>query len=247
MAADPRDLLVADLVTLGRTVRTPEPDPRLVDVVLTRLADGPTPRPVARRRVLVAAAFVLLALLATPPVRAAVADWFGFGGVVVRHDPSPPPSTAPPPPTVGTTRSVAQAVALVGFPVALPVELGPPDGVEVSGDRRVLSCSWTGGPDGVLRLDQVDGRLDYTFAKSAAGVEFTEVGGDVALWFEVPHAVVVLEPGGGRRTETARLAGHTLVWERAGTTLRLEGDLTLTRALTIAGTLAAVPHPEPGR
>jgi hypothetical protein len=247
VAADPRDLLVADLLTLGRTVRTPEPDPRLVDLVLARLADGPTPRRVARRRVLVAAAVVLLALLVTPPVRAAVADWFGFGGVVVRHDPSPPASTAPPPPTAGASMSVAQAVALVTFPVALPVQLGPPQGVEVSADRRVLSTTWTGGADGDLRLDQFDGSLDYTFAKSAPGVEFTEVSGDLALWFDAPHEVVVLAPDGTRRTETARLAGHTLIWERAGTTLRLEGDLTLARALAIAGTLVAVPQPEPGR
>jgi hypothetical protein len=233
---------VADLVTLGRTVRTPEPDPRLVDVVLARLADGPAPRRrVARRRVLVAAAFVLLALLVTPPVRAAVADWFGFGGVVVRHDPSPPPSTAPPPPTAGTSTSLREAAALVAFPVALPSSLGPPQGVEVSADRRVLSTTWTGGADGVLRLDQFDGSLDYTVAKSAPGVEFTEVGGDFALWFEAPHEVVVLEPDGTRRTESARLAGHTLIWTRAGTTMRLEGDLTRSQALEIAGSVAPVP------
>ena len=37
-------------------------------------------------------------------------------------------------------------------------------------------------------------------------------------------------PDGTRRTESARLAGHTLIWQDGGTTLRLEGDLSLERA-----------------
>ena len=75
---------------------------------------------------------------------------------------------------------------------------------------------------------------------SAAGVEFTSVAGAFALWFDEPHEVVVLAPDGTRRTETARLAGHTLIWEQAdGTTLRLVGDLTRVRALEIAVSVAA--------
>jgi hypothetical protein len=46
--------------------------------------------------------------------------------------------------------------------------------------------------------------------------------------------VVLLDPDGSRRTETARLAGHTLIWPRGDTTLRLEGDLTLEEAVRIA-------------
>ena len=46
-----------------------------------------------RRRIALVVAAVLLALLATPPVRAAVADWFGFGGVLVERG---SPGTAPP-------------------------------------------------------------------------------------------------------------------------------------------------------
>lgn len=38
---------------------------------------------------------LLTVLALTPPVRAAVSDWFGFGGVEVRYDPSAVPSEAP--------------------------------------------------------------------------------------------------------------------------------------------------------
>jgi hypothetical protein len=51
----------------------------------------------------------------------------------------------------------------------------------------------------------------------------------------------VLDADGTKRTETARLAGHTLIWEHGTTALRLEGDLTLDRAIQIAESAAAKP------
>ena len=47
----------------------------------------------------------------------------------------------------------------------------------------------------------------------------------------------MLEPDGTARRETARLAGHTLIWERGTVTMRLEGDLTSARAVAVAETL----------
>ncbi len=96
----------------------------------------------------------------------------------------------------------------------------------MSPDRRLLSLSWSGGPDGTVRLDEFDARLDYTFAKRTPGVVFVAVAGDFAMWFDEPHEVVVLNPDGSRRRETARLAGNTLIWMHGGTTMRLEGDLS---------------------
>jgi hypothetical protein len=158
---------------------------------------------------------------------------------MVRETPAPGPTSAPPPPSAQGGMDLRRAVRLVDFAVWLPAALGPPDVVEVAADRRVLSMSWGTGND-ALRLDQFDGRLDYTFAKSAPGVEFTTVGDAFALWFDRPHEVVVLGPDGTSRTETARLAGHTLIWEQGDTTLRLEGDFDLARARAIAES-AALP------
>ena len=251
------DVLVADLTALGRTLPRPVPGPRLTAAVMTRVADMPAPEmapppqrfrrwvtvAVARRRrqVAVVVTAVLLALLATPPVRAAVADWFGFAGVMVRDDPTPRMSEAPPPPTAGTSTSLDEAAALVAFEPVLPAALGPPQGVEVSADRRVLSMSWSGEVDGAVRLDQFDGRLDYTFAKTSPDVEFASVDGSFALWFEAPHEVVLLNRDGSTHTETARLAGHTLIWEHGATAMRLEGDVSLARAIEIARSVAALP------
>ena len=56
----------------------------------------------------------------------------------------------------------------------IPTAFGSPQGVQVSTDRRLLSMSWTDADAGPVRLDQFDGRLDYAFAKTAPGVEFTK-------------------------------------------------------------------------
>jgi hypothetical protein len=247
-----QDVLVAELSALGRDVPPLPVDERLVAAVMARLPDVvPTPSgprllarratdalALGRRRLAVAVAVLLVALLAAPPVRAAVADWFGFAGVVVRDGPGPGPSVAPPPPAAGTTTSLEEAAGMVAFEPVVPAALGEPDGVEVSADRRLLSMSWAGGPEGPIRLDQFDGGLDFTFAKTAPGVEFTSVAGDFALWFDEPHELVVLGPDGRSRTETARLAGQTLIWQYGATAVRLEGDLGHTRAVEIAESVA---------
>jgi hypothetical protein len=165
-----------------------------------------------------------------------VVDWFAFDGVKVQIQPMPAHTvtTAPPPPAALGTTTLEQARSLVRFRPVRLTALGPPKAVEVSADHRLLSLTWA-GPDGkTIRVDEFDGTLDYLFAKTARGAEWTEVGGTSALWFETPHEVVILDAAGQPRTETARLAGHTLIWEQHGAVLRLEGDITRQRALEIA-------------
>jgi hypothetical protein len=266
------DALVADLRMLGRTLPAPagDGDPtldRLTTAVLSRLADAPVPAIVPtggvkgsggryggwlrrvlavaarrRRRLLIVVAVVLLGFLGVPGVRAAVLDWFGFDGVVVHIRPMPDPTVTPIPPAARGNTSLDRARSLVRFqPFVLPA-LGPPQAVEVSADRRVLSLSWTDPKGATIRLDQFDGRLDYTFAKTASGVEWTTIAGTKALWFEKPHNVVVLDAAGNPRSETARLAGHTLIWEKPGTVLRLEGgDFTRERAVELAESAESLP------
>ena len=239
---DAHRLLVEDLRALSDAVPATPPAgaAAMAEAVLARLPAARPSRwrtPLRRRLVTVAAAIaaVLAALLAAPPVRAAVAEWFGFGGVRVRITPTPGPTTAPPPPTVSSNASLERAEAVLGFAPLVPAELGPPDGIEVAADRRRVSMSWTGGRDGTVRLDQWTAGLDGLAAKTATGVRFTTVGDHFALWFDAPHEVVLAaDDHGGTRTEPPRLAGHTLIWQDGGGTLRLEGDLTLERAVEIA-------------
>ena len=236
--ADPtEDLLVADLRSLGRRAAPGTDVDALAGRVLLALPQaGPDPRRTLRR-VALAALAVLVALAATPPVRATVADWFGFGGVrVERGEPERTGGEGGGAPT--RVADVAAAAAAVSFPVLLPTALGEPDEVGVGRDRRVVSMTWGSGA-GQLRVDQFDGALDYAVAKRAPRMRFVPVAGTDALWFPTPHDVVLLDPDGTRRTESARLSGRTLVWPTATTTLRLEGDLTLTEAVRIAE--SAVP------
>jgi hypothetical protein len=194
---------------------------------------------------MIAIAVVLLGCLGVPGVRAAVLDWFSFDGVNVRIQPMPNPSVtqAPPPPAAHGTLPLERARTLVHFQPVMLTALGTPTGVEVSADRRLLSLTWNAQDGATTRLDQFDGKLDYVFFKTSPDVEWTSVGGINAMWFDKPHEVVLLDAAGNRRTETARLAGHTLIWEYAGTVLRLEGDFSLDRAVEIAGSAQPLPGP----
>jgi hypothetical protein len=258
MAAEPANL-VADLRRLGAHLPTDRlDDGALATAVLSRLTGEPVPRRgwwhrrqgwwrdglglVARRRrrVLIAVAVVLLSLLGVPAVRAAVAEWFSFGGVQVEIRPTPGAHSTPAPPPTAAGTDLQRARDAVAFRPFLPAALGPPDRVEVSGDRRVLSLTWN-DPSGTIRLDEFDGRLDYTFAKRAPGAEWVILASGSGLWFDQPHEVVVLDAAGNPRTETARLAGHTLIWEAGATTLRLEGEISKERAIEIAGSVRPMP------
>jgi hypothetical protein len=221
--------LERDLAELGRSVPTPRAR-TLEQSVMARIGEGGE-RPVLERyrlRLVAGGIAVLLALLAAPPVRAAVADWFGFGSVVVHrgNGETPGPVTSP---TVGSGTSLAEAAGAVDFDVFELPALGEPDGAEVSADGRVLSLGWAAGP----RVDQ-SSSLDYTFDKTATSVRFVSVLGEEALWFPDSHDVVLLDEDGTTIPDTRRIAGRTLIWTVGDTTLRLEGRLSLEQALEIA-------------
>ena len=234
MAEKGYDELVRDLRALGRGADLPGASRHLVTTVMERVSAAPEPGRLSpwtplldlvaqrvgswRRRVALAGAAVLLAVLATPPVRAAVTGWFGFGGVMVQPG-APEVGSAAPPPEVATGTSMVDAAASVGFAVSVPTELGVPDGVEVSPDRRVVSMSWTTDEAGVLLLEQFDARLDFTVAKQVPEVRYAAVDRSDALWFEEPHEVTLLEADGSAITYNPRLAGHTLVWQDGSTSL----------------------------
>ena len=96
---------------------------------------------------------------------------------------------------------------MVAFPVSVPAELGEPDGVEVAADGRMVSMSWTTDEAGVVRLDQFDGRLDYSIAKTVPDVSYASVNGSDALWFDDAHEVTLLNAGrqpGHPRAEARR-------------------------------------------
>jgi hypothetical protein len=241
------DSLEAELRSVGSALTIPAATHDLSAAVMERLATEPTPAAVGRiallaqairrrwRTALASIAGLLLILVAAPPVRATVADWFGFGGVVVRHSPNPGPTTAPAPPAATGGTRLNDARRLITFTPIVPRALGEPSAVEATADHRVLSMSWENTPDGRIRLDEFDGAVSTMFIKSVYGeLEPIQVGFEPGWWFPNPHDLVTVDAQGHEHTEAARVAGPTLVWQVGKVTLRLEGNLTKDRAVTIA-------------
>lgn len=213
-----------------------------------------------RWRSLSAALCGLLTVLAlTPPVRAAVYDWFDFGGVEVRYDPSATPSPGAEVPGCGHSVSLAQAERRVGFAPLVPDALGSPDAVAVTGGsqgRTLVTLCWRERGK-TVRLDQFAAGLDIAFTKTvreqpewiSLGDEPSDIGAanDTALWFPRPHLLTfwLVDADGERYAHKARTAGPTLLWSHAvGTadvTLRLEGVASRARAVEIAKSLEEPP------
>ncbi|MFC3502775.1 DUF3040 domain-containing protein [Micromonospora krabiensis] len=237
------DDLERELRDLSTWLETPDP-PDVTARVRQRIAAPPRPR--RRWRYYLAAALVALGVAVLPPGRAALADAVAgllrFAGVTIATSPtSPLPSGTPAPLPSQVAVDLAEAARKVRFPVRVPARLGPPERVLVadpdpSGSYRVATLLYRGG---ALRVDAFDGHLDPVFQKQASGpgVEWVQVDGGFAVWVAGPHTVTYVDPTGEVRVETARLAASTLIWSRADVTYRIEGDLTQTEAIEIAGSL----------
>ncbi|MET7473176.1 hypothetical protein ABZT17_02250 [Streptomyces sp. NPDC005648] len=199
---------------------------------------------------------LLTVLALTPPVRAAVMDWFdfGFGGVEVRYDPSAVPSPGAEVPGCGRSVSLGQAGHRAGFEPLVPDGLGAPDTVAVTDEPRgrfLVSLCWRESGR-TVRLDEFPERLDPAFTKTLREQpEWIPLGGspsaggvrDYALWFPRPHLLGfwLVDTDGNRFTREERTAGPTLLWTRRSggedVTLRLEGVASKDRAVGIANSL----------
>jgi hypothetical protein len=233
--------LIEELRELGSALRVPQAvDQRnAIRARLTRPA-----RRLPRVRLLLAAAAAALAAAVTlvAPARAAVVEVIGdllrVAGIEVRvehtpgalpRNPSPLPSSRP--------AALAEADRLARFPVRVPEVLGEPEQVlladpDPSGAPRVVSLIYRGG---TVRLDQFDGSMDPGFVKTAPDAQWVDIGG---VWLPSPHPVTYVGRDGVPRTETARLAGPTLIWASADSiTYRLEGIGTLAEATEVARSL----------
>ncbi|MET9787193.1 hypothetical protein [Streptomyces canus] len=206
---------------------------------------------------------LLMVLALTPPVRAAVLDWFDFGGVEVRYDPSAVPSPGAEVPGCGRSVSLAQAERRAGFEPLVPSALGAPDVVTVTAEprgRSLVSLCWRERGD-TIRLDEYPARLDIGFTKSvreqpewiSLDGDSSELGGayDTALWFPRPHLLSfwLVDAAGSHYTREQRTAGPTLLWmhgsgvlDAPDVTLRLEGVTSKVRAVEIAKSLGEPGH-----
>ena len=235
--------LERELTALSASVDWPE-TPDVAPAIVSRLSEQPR-RPVrrARRRlaiVVVAVLAAILAVLAVPPARTAILDWLGIGGAqIVRADELPPLHPAQDLDVLGQRATFAEARAHAGFPFADPPRDEPvPDEVRLAPGLRV-SYVWRDGNDVRLLVTQFPGRVgDPGLLKKLAGhatiVDRFEIDGDPAVWLEGgPHVVLFVAPDGLIRDDQGWLAGNTLLVDRNGTTVRVEGALDRSDAIDL--------------
>ena len=232
------------LADLAEHVALP-PAPDVAARVRERLAAEPAPRRAARRlRPVVAVPLALLALAlggvaAVPSARSAVLRWLGIEGVKIERVPvAPTPAPTASPLDLGERTTLAAATLV-------PSALGRPDAVYADGDqvtllyrpRRGLPESAQTGAGALL--SQFPGRTHPELIRKLAGpgttIERVRVDGEPGFWLGgAVHGLIYEDPTGTIRESPMRLAGPTLVWQRGDLTLRLEADVSQSRALQIA-------------
>lgn len=219
--------------------------PDVSSAVAARIAFPPEPVRRPRLALLVAVVVAaLLAVLAVPQARTAVFDWFGIGGARISIvDELPSVQPVPGLEILGDRVTLAVARDRAGFPFSEPPEDEPPPGeVRVAPGGRV-SYVWREGERVRLLVTQFPGSVgDPTLVKKLVGsgtaVEELELDGNRAVWLVGgPHVVFFVDPDGNVRDDGGWLAGNTLLVDRDGVTLRIEGALERAEAITLARSL----------
>lgn len=235
--------LERELQALAAALEWP-PAPDVAARVLARVRETPPPsRRAPRRRLAVALAVVLAALLAVvavPPARTAVLDWLGIGGArIVEVDELPAVAPSPGLALLGDLVTLERARALAGFELAEPPDgERDPDEIRVSPGLRV-SYVWRDGEGVRLLVTQFPGSTDdpglvKKLVGSGTSVEELKVDGDPALWLEGgPHVVHFVAPDGMVQSDIGWLAGNTLLVDRDGVTVRVEGLLERSQAVEL--------------
>jgi hypothetical protein len=192
------------------------PTPPLYGAVLARV----TRRKRRRRLLAVAVAFAVAALavaLAVPESRATLLRFLHIRGASVALVDKLPPLTS--------RRSLGNPIALdqAAFRLLLPSGRRP---------ERVYAGDggyWLRYP-GMLLFEFESGDGPQIIKKAAlvgADVESVQVGGEPGIWIGARHGLYL--PGG-----PPVAAGHALIWQHGGLTLRLEAAVPRDQALAIA-------------
>ena len=245
--------LERELSALSAAVEWPDP-PDLAPAVSARLDEGPRRR-LVRRPLAIAVAMVLvaavLAVLAVPSARTAILDWLGIGGArIVRVDSLPSLPLNRDLDVLGQRATLAEARSRAGFDFADPPrDEREPDEVRIAPGLRV-SYVWRDGPAARLIVTQFPGRVgDPALLKKLAGnathIDRFAIGGSAAVWLEGgPHAVLFVAPDGTIHDDQGWLAGNTLLVDRNGTTVRIEGALDRADAIDLVRAMSGDPSSE---
>ena len=239
--------LESELRELGAELLLPE-SPDVVARVSNRLAENA--RVVRRRRrtrLGVALALALAAVgaaLAVPPVRAALLDALRIAGVELERAERLPETDPTAPLVPGRRVSFADAERAVAFRIsAPPPKRGCRRCGEVYLDRTIpggrVSIVWPGERPRLVLMQFRGTTVPFITKTAGSGTRLrqVDVAGVLGYWITGERHAVVFRDARGRILFGRRLADNVLLWERGGVTYRLEGDVTLARALRLANSL----------
>ena len=236
MASTDLDRLLSDL---GAQIAYPA-TPDIARAVRARIR--PKQAWLGWRRVLLAAAALLIVVAGSvalnPDARRAVAGFLGLPGFQfqkVKVLPSPSPNTGARPVSLDEARHLA------GFTLLTPAP-----------QERVRAVAFDDRPPGgEVELDlaagaiitEVKGGIDKGYFGKMVGPDGTvtevSVGGSTGYWISgAQHIFFYTDASGQIRYEQLRLAGDTLVFERNGVLVRIEGAKNQADALRIARLIA---------
>ena len=227
--------LERELQALGAIVELP-PTPDLVTLVEPRLIGSARrsrrPLALAIAALLVAAA---LAVAVSPSARSSFLELFHLRGATVEWLERLPVIPVTGTLDLGDRIDLAEAERRYGHLVRL--DLGDPDEVWIRGEAVTMVYGTT--REVRLLFSQFPGFIEYSFVKKVGGlgtrIDEVRVGVSPGLWIEgASHFFMYRDADGMIRSGPAYLAGNTLLWERDGNLLRLEGALTKVQALRIA-------------
>ena len=262
-----------ELQDLARTLDTPAPD--YSDRVLGELAaHGQELAPVTRgtprrimspraRRILIAMAVFLIATavtIAVPGSRRALASWFGFAGIEIRHAPiqtSPPPAGGLPVPLhAGAKVTLADARAAMAGRLKLPAALPAPTAVYLRRDGAavVVTLAYATAPHlhptadtgYALIVTEIANAGHPLFEKilgTNASATVVTVARDPGVFITGPQEIITKDPSRpyqGQPTVhevAARSSANTIIWSHGSITYRLEGDFSRGAAVALASTI----------
>jgi hypothetical protein len=241
---DRLDIAMADLAERVEFPPTPDLVPRVAGRLREPERGWPWPSRWPRAAVLAVIATLLLA--ATVAALALV-----LPGLRITMVPSVPSADAPRDP-LGARLALGTPIPIETANAGVPTLLGAPDEAYEVGDGEVLSLVYAVSDDlpelgdsGIGLLVQViDGDLDRARVEKLVdevGVSLTSVrvGEADGYWISgPPHLIRYTSPSGAERSQSTRIAGDALVWERAGILFRIESGLGREATIRIAESIA---------
>jgi hypothetical protein len=187
------------------------------------------------RRPLLAALLALLvggAVVATPGAGSGLLERLGLRNATVTQVERLPATALGQRLRLGERSTLAGARRTAGFALLAPATLGPPREVYV--DKGVVTFLYRARSGAPILFTQVPGSAGrYVQKFVTADTRRVRVGGVAGLLLHGPHVVFFDARGGGTQVQEARLARNTLMWERGGLLLRLEGGQPLGELLRI--------------